>query len=636
MSTQTVKVPDLGGHAEVSVIEINVAVGDQITAEQTLITLETDKATMEVPAPNAGRVTQILLKEGAQVAEGAEILVLESASPVEEVEKASAPSASPAASTPATPAASAPAGRQAIEVPDLGGHEAVEIIEVLVQVGDQVQAEDTLITLETDKATMDIPAPQAGQVVEFSVKVGDKVSTGDILGYLSQAAEAPASDTPVAAANTPAAPSASPTAPSRQAVQVPDLSGHADVPVIEINAQVGDQLKAEDALITLETDKATMEIPCPQAGVLVELCIKEGDTVNVGDVIAYLETQVAETRPTEPAAVASSAPTNPAPTKAPVAAPASAPTAKKSRVHAGPAVRLLAREFGVDLADVTGSGPKNRILKEDVQAYVKAVLQQSKQAPKAASTASPQGAGIPPIPTPDFSQFGPIEEKPMGRLLKAGAVNLHRSWLNVPHVTQFDQADISGLEDFRKSMKAEAERQGAKLTPLPFILKACAYALRAYPQFNVSLGAGGDTLIWKDYVNIGFAVDTPDGLLVPVLKDVDKKGIIELAKESSDLAARAQKKQLKPLDMQGGCFTISSLGSIGGTAFTPIVNAPEVAILGVSKASMQPVWDGKAFQPRLMLPLSLSYDHRAINGADAARFAALVANLLGDIRRLLM
>jgi pyruvate dehydrogenase E2 component (dihydrolipoamide acetyltransferase) len=339
-----------------------------------------------------------------------------------------------------------------------------------------------------------------------------------------------------------------------------------------------------------------------------------------------------------PAAAQAPAPVAVAPVQASAPAPAAqvaAPAKPTGKVHAGPAVRQLARELGVELSQVSGSGPRGRILKEDLQNFVKQVMQQSRSGTTAAPAAA-GGAGIPPVPVQDFSQFGEIEEKPMGRLLKAGAVNLHRSWLNVPHVTQFDEADITELEDFRKSIKAEAEKQGAKVTPLPFLIKACALALKAYPQFNVSLSAQGDTLIWKKYINIGFAVDTPDGLLVVVVKDADKKSVYDLARESSELAARAQKKQLKGEDMKGSCFTISSLGSIGGTAFTPIVNAPEVAILGVSKASIKPVWDGKAFTPRLMLPLSLSYDHRAINGADAARFITFLSQQLSDIRKMLL
>lgn len=540
-----------------------------------------------------------------------------------------------------------------IKVPDIGGSEEVEVIEINVKVGDRIEPEDTLIVLESDKASMDIPSPMAGVVKQVFVKEGDKVSEGvqilelEVAGASSAPAaaekapepEKASEPVPAAAAPQAAAPVATTAPAGRQEVRVPDLGGHAEVEIIEVAAKAGDLLAVEDTLITLETDKATMDIPSPYAGKLVELLVKEGDKVSEGHLIGYIEaagvasSAAPASTATAPVQAAASAA---APQTAPVSAPVSAPVKPTGKVHAGPAVRLLARELGVDLTQVSGSGPRGRILKEDLQNFVKQVMQQNRSASAAAPAAVTGGAGIPPVPVQDFSQFGEIEEKPMGRLLKAGAVNLHRSWLNVPHVTQFDEADITELEDFRKSIKAEAEKQGAKVTPLPFLIKACALALKAYPQFNVSLGAGGDTLIWKKYINIGFAVDTPDGLLVVVVKDADKKSVYELARESSELAAKAQKKQLKGEDMKGSCFTISSLGSIGGTAFTPIVNAPEVAILGVSKASIKPIWDGKAFQPRLMLPLSLSYDHRAINGADAARFITFLSQQLGDIRKMLL
>lgn len=540
-----------------------------------------------------------------------------------------------------------------IKVPDIGGSEEVEVIEINVKVGDRIEPEDTLIVLESDKASMDIPSPMAGVVKQVFVKEGDKVSEGvqilelEVAGASSAPAaaekapepEKASEPVPAAAAPQAAAPVATTAPAGRQEVRVPDLGGHAEVEIIEVAAKAGDLLAVEDTLITLETDKATMDIPSPYAGKLVELLVKEGDKVSEGHLIGYIEAagvaSSAAPASTATAPVQAAAPAA-APQTAPVSAPVSAPVKPTGKVHAGPAVRLLARELGVDLTQVGGSGPRGRILKEDLQNFVKQVMQQNRSASAAAPAAVTGGAGIPPVPVQDFSQFGEIEEKPMGRLLKAGAVNLHRSWLNVPHVTQFDEADITELEDFRKSIKAEAEKQGAKVTPLPFLIKACALALKAYPQFNVSLGSGGDTLIWKKYINIGFAVDTPDGLLVVVVKDADKKSVYELARESSELAAKAQKKQLKGEDMKGSCFTISSLGSIGGTAFTPIVNAPEVAILGVSKASIKPIWDGKAFQPRLMLPLSLSYDHRAINGADAARFITFLSQQLGDIRKMLL
>lgn len=538
-----------------------------------------------------------------------------------------------------------------IKVPDIGSSDEVEVIEISVKAGDRIEVETTLIVLESDKASMDIPSPVAGVIKAVLISEGDKVTEGTPIFEMEVegAATAPTAKpeaTEAAKAPEPviAMAEAAPAAPAtvgRQEIRVPDIGTSEAVEIVELAASVGDELKVEDALITLETDKASMDVPSPFAGKLVELAVKVGDKVSEGDLIGVIEVAGAVTAPAASKPEANKSETSqpeivsslPAAVSKPEAAKLEATAVTSGKVHAGPAVRMLARELGVDLTQVAGSGPKGRIVKEDLQGFVKRVMQQTKAT---SGTAVVGGAGIPPIPLQDFSQFGEVEEKPMGRLLKAGAVNLHRSWLNVPHVTQFDEADITDLEEFRKSVKAEAEKQGARLTPLPFMIKACALALKAFPQFNVSLGGAGDTLIWKQYINIGFAVDTPDGLLVVVVKDADKKSIYDLARESADLAARAQKKQLKGEDMKGGCFTISSLGSIGGTAFTPIVNAPEVAILGVSKASMKPVWDGKAFLPRLMLPLSLSYDHRAINGADAARFTAYLAQQLSDIRKMLL
>ncbi|WP_404472007.1 dihydrolipoyllysine-residue acetyltransferase [Vreelandella venusta] len=565
-----------------------------------------------------------------------------------------------------------------IKVPDIGGDTDVEIIEIAVSEGDVIEAEDTLITLESDKASMDVPAPKGGKVLKVLVKEGDTVSEGDDIVELdveggSDAGNDDAQDDAPAKEDKPKeasqersqeqapAPAAKKASGGKQTVdiKVPDLGGSDSVEIIEVAVGEGDAVEAEDTLITLESDKASMDVPSPYSGKIVSFTAKEGDTVSEGDVIGQMEiasdggdedeapAQAAESAASsasEEATAEKSAPTAPAEEKR-AASPEGTPSpeaqiaAQKPRnsklVHAGPAVRMLARELSVDLALVTPSGPKNRVLKEDVQAYVKQAIANQGNA-SATAPAATGGAGIPPIPEVDFSQFGEVEEKPMGRLLKAGATNLHRSWLNVPHVTQFDEADITELEAFRKAMKAEAEAQGAKLTPLPFMVKACAFALRKFPQFNVSLKGDGDTLVWKNYVHIGIAVDTPDGLMVPVVRNADQKSLIEIAKEMAELGKKAQTKKLKRDEMTGGCFTISSLGSIGGTAFTPIVNAPEVAILGVSKAQMKPVWDGSAFQPRLMMPLSLSYDHRAINGADAARFTAFLADVLTDIRRLLL
>ncbi|GGW49057.1 pyruvate dehydrogenase complex dihydrolipoyllysine-residue acetyltransferase [Vreelandella hamiltonii] len=664
MSSEIIKVPDIGGDTDVEIIEIAVSEGDVIEAEDTLITLESDKASMDVPAPKGGKVVKVLVKEGDKVSEGDDIVELEVEGSGDAEPEAKADSAAEEAPAPKQEEAPAPAAKKAsggkqtvdIKVPDLGGSDNVEIIEVAVGEGDDVNAEDTLITLESDKASMDVPSPHSGKIVSLTVKEGDTVSEGDVIGKMEIAGGDDAAEEEPAKAEQPA-PASEPAEeeaaeeesgsgePERKEIRVPDLSGSADVPIIEIGVSVGDEVDVEDPLITLESDKASMDVPSPYKGKLVELTVKEGDTVSEGDVIGYMEVAGARKAAPKKAAPEKASQSSASPASAkPVASggtpsPEAQMAAHKPRdgklVHAGPAVRMLARELGVDLGLVKPSGPKERVLKEDVQAYVKQVLANQGSAQAAAPAAS-GGAGIPAVPEVDFSQFGEVEEKPMGRLLKMGATNLHRSWLNVPHVTQFDEADITELEDFRKAMKAEAEAQGAKLTPLPFLVKACAFALRKYPQFNVSLKGDGDTLVWKKYVHIGIAVDTPDGLMVPVLRDADKKSLIEIAKEMAELGKKAQTKKLKRDEMTGGCFTISSLGSIGGTAFTPIVNAPEVAILGVSKAQMKPVWDGSAFQPRLMMPLSLSYDHRAINGADAARFTAFLADVLTDIRRLLL
>ncbi|ASK20567.1 pyruvate dehydrogenase complex dihydrolipoyllysine-residue acetyltransferase [Halomonas sp. N3-2A] len=677
MSSEIIKVPDIGGDTDVEIIEIAVSEGDVIEAEDTLITLESDKASMDVPAPKGGKVLKVLVKEGDSVSEGDDIVELEVEGGTDGGEETSAPASdsqpndAPAKQDkPTQEAAPAPAAKKAsggkqtvdIKVPDLGGSDSVEIIEVAVSAGDEVNAEDTLITLESDKASMDVPSPHGGKIVALTVKEGDSVSEGDVIGQMEIAGEdgdasaeedasqaaSQASSEPQAAAEEPAVEEDSGSGePERKEIRVPDLSGSSDVPIIEIGVAAGDEVNEEDPLITLESDKASMDVPSPYKGKLLELTVKEGDTVSEGDVIGYIEVAGAKKAAPKKAAPEKAQSSSASQSSAkPAASPEGTPSPEaqmashKPRdgklVHAGPAVRMLARELGVDLGLVKPSGPKDRVLKEDVQAYVKQAIANQGKAQTAAAPAASGGAGIPAIPEVDFSQFGDIEEKPMGRLLKMGATNLHRSWLNVPHVTQFDEADITELESFRKAMKAEADAQGAKLTPLPFMVKACAFALRKFPQFNVSLKGDGETLVWKNYVHIGIAVDTPDGLMVPVVRNADKKSLIEIAKEMAELGKKAQTKKLKRDEMTGGCFTISSLGSIGGTAFTPIVNAPEVAILGVSKAQMKPVWDGSAFQPRLMMPLSLSYDHRAINGADAARFTAFLADVLTDIRRLLL
>lgn len=540
-----------------------------------------------------------------------------------------------------------------IRVPDIGSGEG-EVIELFVKVGDRIEADQSILTLESDKASMEIPAPKAGIVKSLKVNLGDRLKEGDELLELEvegasaapEAAAPAAADEPAKApaAQAPAAQAPAAAAPAEATVQdihVPDIGSSGKAKIIEILVKAGDTVEADQSLITLESDKASMEIPSPAAGVVESISVKLDDEVGTGDFILKLKVQGAAA----PAAPAPAAPA-PAKTEAPAAAapapaakaeaapaPAAAPAPTGAKVHAGPAVRQLAREFGVELNAVSPSGPHGRVLKEDVQAYVKAMMQKAKDAPAAGATG---GAGIPPIPAVDFSRFGEVEEVAMTRLMQIGASSLHRSWLNIPHVTQFDQADITELEAFRVAQKAVAEKAGVKLTVLPLLLKSCAHLLKEMPDFNSSLAPSGKAIIRKKYVHIGFAVDTPDGLLVPVIKNVDQKSLLQLAAEAAALAAKARDKKLTADDMQGACFTISSLGHIGGTGFTPIVNAPEVAILGVSKATIQPVWDGKAFQPKLMLPLSLSYDHRVINGAAAARFTQRLSQLLADIRTILL
>ncbi len=541
-----------------------------------------------------------------------------------------------------------------IRVPDIGSGEG-EIIELFVKVGDRIEADQSLLTLESDKASMEIPAPKAGIVKELKVKLGDRLKEGDELlvleaeGAADAAPEAPAAEqkpaqaeaaAPAPAAQAAPAPAAAPAAASVQDIHVPDIGSSGKAKIIEVLVKAGDTVEADQSLITLESDKASMEIPSPAAGVVKEVIAKLDDEVGTGDLILKLEIAGAAPAAAQAPAAAAPAKAEAAPAAAAPAAATPAPAAtapaagNNAKVHAGPAVRQLAREFGVELGAVAATGPHGRILKEDVQVYVKAMMQKAKEAPAAAGATG--GAGIPPIPVVDFSKFGEVEEVAMTRLMQVGAANLHRSWLNVPHVTQFDSADITELEAFRVAQKAVAEKAGVKLTVLPLLLKACAFLLKELPDFNSSLAPSGKAVIRKKYVHIGFAVDTPDGLLVPVIKNVDQKSLLQLAAEAAALAEKARTKKLSADEMQGACFTISSLGHIGGTGFTPIVNAPEVAILGVSKATMQPVWDGKAFQPKLMLPLSLSYDHRVINGAAAARFTKRLGDVLGDIRTMLL
>lgn len=557
MAKEQVTVPDIGGAEGAEVIELLVAVGDEIALDQSLIVLESDKASMEIPSSVAGTLVELLVGEGQQLAEGSPIAVIETAG--EEEPAASSEEETPAPSpqqqpemqaqeqvappAEAQPAAAASA-EQTVPVPDIGTDEAVELIEICVQPGDSVAEGDSLVVLESDKASMEVPAPAAGEVLKLLVSEGDSVRQGDEL--LVMRAAAPAASTPAPAAE----PASAAPAP------------------------------------------APAETPAPA--------------------------QAAAAPPTPRAAVAAPATATPADTDS------------AAGVYAGPAVRKLAREFGVDLGQVTGSGPRGRVLKEDLQQFVQQSLRSQSR------TGAAQGGALPQIPEVDFSAFGEVEVTERSKMDKLTATNMQRSWLNVPHVTQFDEADITELEAFRASLKAEAEQRGTRITPMPFLLKACAVALRDNPKFCTSLAAAGEQLVYKKYLHIGMAVDTPAGLVVPVIRDVDQKTIWQLAEEVLSLSAKARERKLTPGEMQGGCFTISSLGNIGGNGFTPIVNAPEVGILGVSRAAMRPVWDGQDFVPRKMLPLSLSYDHRVINGGDGGRFFARLLALLGDIRQLVM
>ena len=582
---------------------------------------------------------------------------------------------------------------QEIKVPDLGGADEVEVIEVLVSKGDTVEEEDPILTVESDKASVELPAPFAGKITRLSVKVGDTLSEGDVVGSIDtddagggEDEEDGDDDTGAdRAEDDEASDDADEKQPSdekgddegedkektsdskpgkkgkkggsrKETVKVPALDGFEDVPVIEINVSEGDTVGEEEPLVTVESDKATMEIPSPYAGKIDKILVKEGDKLSEGDDLLEMTVEQGGEEDED------EADTGEDDRKAGDKGEKPAKSGKEggdqgrdheedaggdtsedrqgdstyqmpspgAKVHAGPAVRKLARELGADLTRVKPSGPKDRILKEDVEAYIRQNLKKTQEG------GSVEGAGIPGIKLPDFSQFGEVERESMSRMMTATATNMQKSWLNVPHVTQFDEADITELEAFRKDQKQAGEKKGVKMTPLPFILKACAAALEELPQFNVSLDMERKEVVRKKYIHIGIAVDTPHGLMVPVIRDVDQKGLWQLAEEAQELADKARDKKLKPAEMQGACFSITSLGGIGGTAFTPIVNTPEVAILGVSRAAMKPVWDGEAFQPKLMLPLSLSYDHRAVNGADAARFTNYLAQLLGDIRRLLL
>ena len=623
-----IKVPDIGSD-EVEVTEILVKVGDKVEVEQSLLTVEGDKASMEVPSPQAGVIKEIKVSTGDKVETGSLIMIFES-----EEKAAAAPEAAQPAAEKASAPAAASASAKDVMVPDIGGDE-VEVTEILVKVGDTVELEQSLLTVEGDKASMEVPAPFAGKVKEIKVSTGDKVNTGslimtfEVVGDASATASAPSAqeESALAAASKRAA---------NQVVKVPDIGGD-EVEVTEILVKVGDKVALEQSLITVEGDKASMEVPAPFAGTVTEIQVAVGDKVSTGSAIMVFSSDA----PAAEKAPASAPEKQAAPAKAaPAAASSAAPTAKdefaenSAYVHATPVIRRLAREFGVNLAKVKATGRKGRIVKEDVQAYIKEALKRADAAPAAASGLP----GMLPWPKVDFSKFGEVEEVELGRIQKISGANLSRNWMVIPHVTHFDESDITELEAFRKQQNVEADKQklDVKITPVVFIMKAVAKALEAYPRFNSSLSEDAQRLTLKKYINIGVAVDTPNGLVVPVFRDVNKKGIIELSRELMEISKKARAGKLTASDMQGGCFTISSLGGLGTTSFTPIVNAPEVAILGVSKSSMKPVWNGKEFAPRLMLPLSLSFDHRVIDGAEGARFISYLGQVLGDIRRLVM
>lgn len=588
MAKEIVTIPDLGTDDEVDVIEISVAPGDQVTEEQGLLVLESDKATMDVPSPVAGKVVRILVKEGDSVKTGSEIVEVEldggaeaegdsaaaetsTAAEDDKAEEADEADGKSAASQEPQPQStgkkpSTPARDEVFELPDLGTEEQVDVIELSVAVGDQVEEGQALGMLESDKATMDVPAPYAAEVVELLVKEGDKVGTGTAFAKLR-----------------------------RQAAEDDDAGAdEAQAPAAEKKAPAAE----EKAPAAEKTTPAAAEKPAEPDG-------------------------------SSGAAADSQADRSRQPAPEPSAEPEAPHESEGGKIYAGPAVRHLARELGVPLEQVKGSGPKGRIQKDDLTRFVKDAVNRS-AAPSAG------GGGIPPVPEVDFSQFGETELVPMTKIQSLTATNMQRAWLNAPHVTHFDDADITDLEAFRKSLKDESEQREVKMTPLPFLLLASARALRAHSQFNRSLHSDGKHFVQKHYVHIGMAVDTPRGLLVPVIRDVDKKGLWELAEEAAELAKKARDGKLSAAEMQGGSFTISSLGAIGGTGFTPIINVPEVSILAVSRAETRPVWNGKKFVPRQMLPLSLSYDHRAVNGADAGRFMTYLTEVLSDLRRLLL
>ncbi|MBT5331766.1 MAG: pyruvate dehydrogenase complex dihydrolipoyllysine-residue acetyltransferase [Porticoccaceae bacterium] len=622
MSTTQIRVPDIGADAA-EVIEILVAEGEQISEEQSVIVLESDKASMEVPAPMAGAVAKLHVQVGDELSEGDLIADLVSETAVAEESVADTPTAeavedSPVEDVPVQPQLTE-SSVVAYQVPDIGSDTA-EIIEVLVAVGDQISEGDSICVAESDKASLEIPAEADGLVKSIAVAVDQEVSQGDALIELeiTSATQPVQQSASVTSQEGPAAEAVSvePVAsePTEESFLVPDL-GSETAEVIEVNLAVGDEVSEGDTICVAESDKASLEVPVESDGKVLAIHVAIGANISQGDKLIDMLVQPKAVAPTSVASASvkeDSVSSSPAPT-APVA-PAqttAAPAGAGGAVYAGPAVRKLARELGVDLTKVSATGTRGRILKDDLHNYVKKALQ---------SGGTAGGEGVPAAPKVDWSKFGDVRVEPMSKIQRVTADNMSRCWLNVPHVTQFDDADVTDVEEYRQQLKAEAEERGVKMTPVAFLMKLAAKALTENPKFNSSIHEDGNTLVFRDYCHIGLAVDTPKGLMVPVIRDADQKDIWQLAEEIIDLATKAKEGKLKPNEMQGACFTISSLGAIGGKGFTPIVPAPQVGILGVSKTSIQPVWDGSAFVPRKLMPLALSYDHRAVNGGDAGRF----------------
>ncbi|WP_404342764.1 pyruvate dehydrogenase complex dihydrolipoyllysine-residue acetyltransferase [Pseudoalteromonas mariniglutinosa] len=637
-----INVPDIGGD-DVEVTEILVSVGDKVEVDQSLLTVEGDKASMEVPAAQAGTVKEIKVSVGDTVTTGTLVFIFEGESA--DKTEADAPKKADTQTKQSAPAASSGSSSKEVNVPDIGDDE-VEVTEIMVAVGDTVAEEQSILSVEGDKASMEVPAPFAGKVKEIKVATGDNVKTGSLIFVFEVVGESSNTDEEsTSASDEPKSEDTVSSASSTKDVNVPDIGGD-EVEVTEVMVAVGDSVTEDQSILNVEGDKASMEVPAPFAGTVKEIKVAAGDKVSTGSLIfvfevagsAAAEKSAATDKPTAKTESAPKAEAKPASQDKPASAESF--TENSAYAHASPVVRRLAREFGINLANVKGSGRKNRVVKEDVQDYVKNLVKQVESGKLSAGKDNAGGGelGLIPWPKVDFAKFGEIEEKKLSRIQKLSGANLHRNWVQIPHVTQFDEADITSLEAFRKEQNALAEKKklGVKITPLVFVMKAAAKALAEFPTFNSSLSEDGESLILKKYINIGVAVDTPNGLVVPVFKDVDKKGIIELSRELMDISAKARDGKLTSSDMQGGCFTISSLGGIGGTAFTPIVNAPEVAILGVSKSEMKPKWNGKEFEPKLMVPLSMSYDHRVIDGALAARFTVTLASYMSDIRQLVM